>query len=307
MKILITGGSGFLGRNLIERLKSEGHDISCLDRYLAPFLEEYGVRTIQGDIYEQVAVDEAVRGMDVVVHMACTTLPKTSNDDPYFDVLTNVGGSIRLLDSAVKNNIKKFVFISSGGTVYGTPKEVPIKETHPTNPECSYGITKLTIEKYLQLYMDLKGLQTCTLRLANPYGKYQRYKAIQGVIPVFCYKALKGEPIQIWGDGTVKRDFIAIEDTVRAISMAIDSPTATGVFNIGGGGAFSLNEILDCIEQIIGKKLIREYGESRPFDVPISYLDISKAEQILGWKPEIDVKTGIGSTIEWIKSCISMK
>ena len=131
MKILITGGSGFLGRNLIERLKSEGHDISCLDRYLAPFLEEYGVRTIQGDIYEQVAVDEAVRGMDVVVHMACTTLPKTSNDDPYFDVLTNVGGSIRLLDSAVKNNIKKFVFISSGGTVYGTPTEVPIKEiTH---------------------------------------------------------------------------------------------------------------------------------------------------------------------------------
>lgn len=307
MKILVTGGSGFLGRNLIEYLIGKGHEISCIDRYIAPFLEEYGVRTIRGDIYEKMAIEEAVEGMDVIVHMACTTLPKTSNDDPYFDVLTNVGGTIRLLDSAVKNNVKKLVFISSGGTVYGTPEEVPIKETHPTNPECSYGITKLTIEKYLQLYMEQKGLNTCVLRLANPYGKYQRYKAIQGAIPVFCYKALQEEPIQIWGDGTVKRDFVAIEDTIRAICMAIESSAATGVFNIGGGGAFSLNEILDCIEQIIGRKLIREYGESRPFDVPISYLDISKAAQIIGWKPEIDIETGIRTTIEWIKSCISMK
>ncbi len=307
MKILITGGSGFLGRNLIERLIHEGHEVSCLDRYIAPFLEEYGVRTIQGDIYEQVAVEEAVKGMDVVVHMACTSLPKTSNDDPYFDVISNVGGSIRLLDSAVKNNVKKFVFISSGGTVYGTPNEVPIKETHSTNPECSYGITKLTIEKYLQLYMEQKGLKTCVLRLANPYGKYQRYKAIQGVIPVFCYKALQEEPIRVWGDGTVKRDFIAIEDTVRAICMAIESPTATGVYNIGGGKAFSLNEILDYIEKILGKNVIREYGEPRPFDVPISYLDISKAEQTLGWKPEIDIETGIRNTMEWIKSCINTK
>lgn len=307
MKVLITGGSGFLGRNLIERLIHEDHEVSCLDRYIAPFLEEYGVRTIQGDIYEQVAVEESVKDMDVVVHMACTSLPKTSNDDPYFDVLTNVGGTIRLLDCAVKNKIKKFVFISSGGTVYGSPQEIPIKETHQTNPECSYGITKLTIEKYLQLYMEQKGLQTCTLRLANPYGKYQRYKAIQGVIPVFCYKALQEEPIQIWGDGTVKRDFVAIEDTIRAISMAIESPMATGVFNIGGGKAFSLNELLDFIENIVGKKIVREYGDPRPFDVPISYLDISKAEKVLGWKPEIDIETGIRNTLEWILSCINMK
>lgn len=305
MKILVTGGSGFLGRNLIEYLIQKGHEISCIDRYIAPFLEKYGVRTIRGDIYEKVAIEEAVEGMDVIVHMACTTLPKTSNDDPYFDVLTNVGGTIRLLDCAVKNKIKKFVFISSGGTVYGCPQEVPIKETHPTNPECSYGITKLSIEKYLQLYMDQNGLQTCTLRLANPYGKYQRYKAIQGVIPVFCYKALQEESIQIWGDGTVKRDFIAVEDTVKAICMAIESPAATGVFNIGGGKAFSLNEILDYIEKITGKILTREYGEARPFDVPISYLDISKAKQVLGWKPEIDIETGIRNTLEWIKTHVS--
>ena len=189
MKILITGGSGFLGRNLIERLVGYGHELSCLDRFEASFLKGFGVKMFQGDIYEKVLVDEAMAGQDIVIHLACTVIPKTSNDDPYFDVMSNIGGAIHLLDAAVANNVRRFVFLSSGGTVYGTPQNIPIKESHPTNPECSYGITKLTIEKYLDLYHRLHGISTCSIRLANPYGEHQRFIAAQGVIPVFCYKA----------------------------------------------------------------------------------------------------------------------
>ena len=302
MKILVTGGSGFLGRNLIERLVRDGHTISCLDRYEAPFIGELGVTMFKGAIYEKLLVDEAVQGQDAVIHMACTVLPKTSNDDPHFDVMSNIGGAIYLLEAAARHGAGKFVFISSGGTVYGKPQQVPIKESDPTNPECSYGITKLAIEKYLRLYHDQKGLATCSLRLANPYGRYQRYKAVQGAIPVFAYKLLRNEPIEIWGDGTVRRDFVYIDDVVEAIVKAVHSPNAVGELNIGGGCATSLNELLDMLEECVGYKARREYRASRWFDVPVNMLDISRARNALGWEPQISMRDGLRRTIDWIRS-----
>jgi UDP-glucose 4-epimerase len=301
MKILITGGSGFLGRNLIERLAKDGHELSCLDRFEAPFLAEFGVRMFQGDIFEKVLVEEAVRGQDAVIHMACTVIPKTSNDDPHFDVMSNVGGAIRLLDASIANAVGKFVFLSSGGTVYGTPVTLPISETHPTNPDCSYGITKLGIEKYLRLYRKLKGLKTCSLRLANPYGEHQRFHAAQGATSVFCYKALKGEAIDIWGDGSVRRDFIYIGDVVEAIVRAVETPGAVGEINIGSGRATSLNELLDAIESAVGRKTVRNYLSSRAFDVPVNYLDISRAKTMLGWSPQVGLEQGLVRTVAWLR------
>lgn len=300
MKILITGGSGFLGRNLIGRLAREGHELSCLDRYAAPFLGAFGVKAFQGDIFEKMLVKEAVSGADVVIHMACTVIPKTSNDDPHFDVVSNVGGAIRLLDAAVANKVKRFVFLSSGGTIYGPPRSVPIPEDHPTDPDCSYGITKLAVEKYLHLYNKLHGLSTCALRFANPYGEHQRYVSAQGAIPVFCYRALKGEPIDIWGDGSVRRDFIYVGDAIEAIVAALHMPEATGAINIGCGKSASINEVLEIIEAAIGRPVRRNYLPGRDFDVPNNVLDITRARNLLGWEPVVGLEEGIGRTLEWI-------
>lgn len=307
MKILVTGGSGFLGRNLIERLAADGHEISCLDRFEAPFLADFGVRMFKGDIYERVLVEEAVSEQDVIIHMACTVIPKTSNDDPYFDVMSNVGGAIRLLDASVANKVRKFVFISSGGTVYGSSVKTPIAEDSPNNPDCSYGITKLAIEKYLRLYRKVKGLSTCSLRLANPYGEHQRYRSAQGVVPVFCYKAIMGEPVEIWGDGNVRRDFVYIGDVVEAIVKSVSTAEAEGEINIGGGCATSLNHLLDAIGRSLGCSVERCYLPSRIFDVPVNYLNIGKAKRLLGWVPQTGIDEGLRRTIAWIKADLSAK
>lgn len=302
MKILVTGGCGFLGHNLFDRLRRDGDkELVCLDPYEATFLAEDGIGYVKGDLADPEAIAKALSGVDVVVHMACTVIPKTSNEDPAFDVMSNVTSSIRLLDAAVKAKVKKFIFISSGGVVYGIPQTMPIAESHPTNPICSYGITKLTIEKYLRLYSREHGLKTCSLRLANPYGPYQRPNSAQGAPGVFCAKALRGEPIEIWGDGTVARDFFFVEDAVDAIAKAIACERAEGEINVGGGVATSLNMLVLAIREVLGKEPRVNYLPGRLFDVPVNVLDISRAYDVLGWRPRVGLIEGIAKTINWQK------
>ena len=301
-RILVTGGSGFLGQNIILSLITAGYSVICLDRYEAPFLKTYGVEFTACDISEEKQMEKILNGVDVVIHMACTILPQMSNSDPLFDVVTNVGGTLHLLDAAVKNHVKKVIFFSSGGTVYGVPRQVPIPETHPTNPTCSYGISKLTVEKYLRLYRELYGLNSCALRLANPYGPYQRVKSAQGAIPVFCYKALKEEPSEIWGDGSVRRDFIYVGDLVSAVLKVVETDEdIPQEINIGSGKAESIRELLSLIGDITGKKLNCQYTPARAFDVPVSMLDITLAEKHLHWKPETALADGLQKTVEYIR------
>ena len=303
MEVLVTGGSGFLGHNVILDLCRCGHHVSCLDRYEAAFLEENQVRFIAGDISEKNLVDQSLEGMEAVIHMACSILPQMSNEDPYFDLVSNVGSTVQLLDACVRHNVRKVIFLSSGGTVYGKLHEIPVKETAETNPTCSYGITKLMIEKYLRLYHQLHGIRTHAVRLANPYGRFQRVKSPQGVIPVFCYKALVGEEIQIWGDGSVRRDFIYVDDAVAAIRRLLEYEEEDELYevNVGSGIAVSLNELLGSIETILGRKLKVRYTPRRNFDVPVSLLDISLAEKRLHWKPQYSLTEGLEKTIEWIR------
>ena len=302
MNILVTGGSGFLGHNVILDLCRSGYRVSCLDRYEADFLRENQVRFIPGDMSERNLVDQSLEGMDAVIHMACSILPQMSNVDPYFDLVTNVGSSIQLLDACVRHNVRKVIFLSSGGTVYGKLQEIPVKESAATNPTCSYGITKLMIEKYLRLYHQLHGIQTRAIRLSNPYGPFQRVKSPQGVIPVFCYQALNDEEIQIWGDGSVQRDFIYIDDAVSAIHKLLEyEGDDLYEVNIGSGKAVSLNELLTGIEIILGRKLKVKYTPKRDFDVPISLLDISLAKKLLHWEPHYSLMEGLEKTIDWIR------
>ena len=153
----------------------------------------------EGDFTSDSDVASAVIGCDVCFHLISTTLPKSSNLDPVFDIETNLMGTVRLLNQVVKSGVGKVIFLSSGGTVYGPPQEIPIVETHPTNPICSYGITKLAIEKYLELFYQLHGVDYTVLRLSNPFGERQRIESSQGAVAVFLGKALRGEKIEIWG------------------------------------------------------------------------------------------------------------
>ena len=316
MKALVIGGNGFIGSNLVALLLQNKHQVRIFDRYPNRFMAPLpNVEHVVGEFSNHGEIAEAVKGMDWVFHLACTTLPQTSNDDPVYDIHSNIGGTVQLLQECVKNKIKKVVFISSGGTIYGVPQTSPIAEEHPTEPICSYGITKLAIERYLHLFHWLHGLEYACARLSNPYGELQNPDAKQGAMGVFLGQIARHQPITIWGDGNVVRDYIYIGDTVKALLCAAEYDpkkfaTADGkegkegprIFNIGSGQGQTLNELVDAIKEVVGPQVEVRYTESRPVDVPVNVLDISKAKKYLGWQPEVSLKDGIGKSWEWINS-----
>ena len=305
MRCLVLGGRGFIGSHLVDALLVRGFPVRCFDR---PHVVSLGdthltnpnFELIEGDLASETDVAEALEGCEVCYHLVSTTLPKSSNADPVFDIETNVLGTVRLLTHAVKTGMKKVIFVSSGGTVYGVPTETPIPEEHPTDPICSYGITKLAIEKYLGLFKQLHGLDYTVLRLANPYGERQRIHASQGAVAVFLGKVLRGEPVEIWGDGSVVRDYIHIADVVDALLAALEQTGNEHVFNIGAGRGHSLNEVLDAIEKVTGRTADRRYLPGRAFDVPASVLSIARAKQSLGWSPKVGFEQGLGKFAAWL-------
>lgn len=305
MKCLILGGGGFLGSHLCEALLAQRYAVRIFDRpnilRFNPFQYTDAVEWVEGDFINREHVAQAVFGCDIIYHLVSTTLPRSSNENPAYDVETNVIGTLHLLEAAQKNKIKKTIFVSSGGTVYGIPQEIPIQESHPTEPICSYGIVKLTIEKYLNLFHLLHGMEYCVLRLANPFGERQRVAAAQGAVAVFLYKALRNEAIEIWGDGSVIRDYFHVSDAVSAMMKALTYQGSSGVFNIGSGVGQSLNEILEVIETQLGAPVKRSYLAPRTCDVPVSILDISKAAELLNWTPRISFAEGLARTAKWLR------
>lgn len=306
MKCLILGGGGFLGSHLCEALLAQGYAVRIFDRpnlsRFTLFQHTEAMEWVEGDFINREQVAQAVSGCDVIYHLISTTLPRSSNENPAYDVQTNLIGTLHLLEAAQKNKIRKTIFVSSGGTVYGIPHEIPIKESHPTEPICSYGISKLAIEKYLSLFHLLHGMDYCVLRLANPFGERQRVAAAQGAVAVFLYKALRNETVEIWGDGSVVRDYFHVSDAVSAMMKALTYRGSSGVFNIGSGVGQSLNEILAAIETQLGAPVKRSYLDARKFDVSVSVLNISKAAEILNWTPQISFAEGLSRTIRWLQA-----
>ena len=302
MNSLILGGNGFIGSHLVDKLLAEGHKVRVFDKYEEHYRKPLsGVEYHFGDFGNRGQLIEALAGIEVVFHLISTTLPKSSNDDPIFDVQSNVVETLFLLEQCVAQKIRKVVFISTGGAVYGRPETLPIAEDSPTNPECSYGITKLTIEKYLALFKLLYDLDYVVLRPSNPYGERQNPESIQGAVSVFLGKVARGSTIEIWGDGEVVRDYIYISDLVEGIYRAgvTDSPSC--IFNLGSGSGYSLNEIIKVIRRITGKEVKVEYVRKRVFDVPKIYLDISRAREELAWSPITTLDSGINKTWKFVE------
>jgi len=304
MKSLIVGGGGFLGKNLGRHLHSAGLPVRVFERSgydAAQFPNYQDTQWFFGNYASGKDITPALENIDTVFLFASTTTPKTSNDDYGFDIESNLLATVAFLDIAHKYGVKKIVFPSSGGTVYGIPATTPIAEHHATDPICSYGINKLAIEKYLSLFSRMKAMQYTVLRISNPYGPYQPANTGQGVISTFIHKISHDEEIEIWGDGSVIRDYVYIDDVSRAFLAAASNSSEQRIFNIGSGTGHSLNEVLLHIEELLGKKAKKRYLEARLLDVPENVLDIHLADKLLDWKPAYNLNRGLGDTLTWLR------
>lgn len=304
-KILIFGGAGFIGSHMAENLLSHGMKVTLFDKLnsskknIAQILHD--IDFIEGDFNNQVDISKAVKGQDYVIHLVSSTLPANSNLNPYYDVESNLLSSLHLFDECVKNNIKRVIFISSGGTVYGNPLKLPIKETHPTNPMSSYGIIKLSIEKYLGLYKNLHGMDYRILRFSNPFGERQNPRLAQGLIAHLLYKIKNKQTIEIWGDGKVIRDYFYIKDGVKSVYRALIDRSANNIYNISSGKGMSVNQILDRFRRILGLSFRVKYLDARKFDVKANVLDNSLAARSLKWKPETNFNQALKNTWRYIQ------
>jgi UDP-glucose 4-epimerase len=303
-RCLILGGKGFIGSHLVEAILLAGMSVRVFDKVgvqsLIPPRLSHQIEMFEGDFADPICLKTALDGCDICFHLISTTIPKTSNDAPGYDVQSNVLSTINLLEQARKTNLPKIVFLSSGGTVYGIPKYLPLNETHPTDPLCSYGITKLAIEKYLELYRSLYGIDYTVLRVSNPYGERQRLIASQGAVAVFLGRALNNEKIVIWGDGSVARDYIYIGDVINSLVNVMNYSGKEHIFNIGSGVSTTLLELTAAIESVVGKKLDLGFMPARSIDVPINVLDIKRAKSELGWTPKVKLNDGLLIMKKWI-------
>lgn len=305
MKCVIFGGGGFIGSAIADRLLQDGHSLRIFERSrITPYRKfdaHECVEWVAGDLLSTHDVSNAIDGTDVVLHLVSTTLPQGSNDDPIYDVQSNLVGTLQMLNAMVAVKVGKIVFISSGGTVYGTPVYLPIDEKHPTDPQVSYGITKLAIEKYLLLFERIYGIKATILRVSNPFGERQRIETAQGAVGVFLHRALTARPIEIWGDGNTIRDYIYISDVAEAFTRAVEYSGPKSVFNVSSGAGTSLNELIGVLEDVLGTPIERRYLPGRPFDVPVSVLSNALAREELGWSPLVPLRGGIIRTAEWVR------
>lgn len=303
MRAVVFGGSGFIGSHIVDSLLEDNWRVTVFDRvmerYRAP---QPRVEYILGELGNQGLLDTVLRGVDIVFHAISTTTPQSSNESPVFDIQSNLVNTVGFLDACVSCQVKKVIFLSSGGTVYGISKTMPVHEDHPTDPITSYGIVKLAIEKYLQLYHHLHGLSYTILRPSNPFGPRQNPDGQQGAVAVFLGRVVQGLPIAIWGNGEVVRDYIDVHDLARAAKLAAETTSRNQVFNIGSGEGVSLNTLISIIQDVVDMPVSKIHMPARPFDVPAIVLDTRQAEDELKWRPQVPIRDGIAKTWEWIKS-----
>lgn len=297
---IIFGGAGFIGSHIAEDLLNNGIRVTVFDKLnaskknVAHILNE--IDFIEGDFNNEVDISKALKGKDNVVHLVSSTVPATSNLNTFYDVESNLISSLHLFEKCAEYGTRKVIFISSGGTVYGNPVKLPVSEKHPTDPTSSYGIIKLTIEKYLHLYNVLKGLNYKILRFANPYGERQNPLLTQGLIAHLLYKIKKDETLEVWGDGKVIRDYFYIKDGARSIYRAIKDNSSNRIYNISSAQGLSINQILDRFRKVLKLDFDVKYMPGRKFDVKANVLDNRLAAKYLKWKPEYSFNEGLKNT-----------
>lgn len=304
MKALITGGAGFIGSNLVRQLLEDGHQVTVLDNlssgYSSNLTSFPDACFVEGDIRDEFAVAEAIKGAEVVFHLAASVGNKRSIDHPLLDAEINVMGTLKVLEAARKAGVRKIVASSSAG-IFGELKTLPIREDHSVEPDTPYGSSKLCMEKECLAYAKLYDIEAVCLRYFNVYGPNQRFDAYGNVIPIFAFKMLRGEQITIFGDGEQTRDFVNVRDVVQANIKAAETRGVSGAFNTGSGGRITINKLVDLLRVASGLDPLVEHGAPRPGDVRHSLADISAAREAFGFQPTVSLEEGVSEYMVWAK------
>ena len=305
--VLVTGGAGFIGSNIVKNLIKEGNSVTVLDNFMSGYRSNLDpfptVRVIEGDIRDKTAVELAMKGAEVVFHLAASVGNKRSIDQPIQDAEINVIGTIQVLEAARKEGVRKIVTSSSAG-IFGELKTMPIKEDHPVEPDSPYGCTKLCEEKLCLSYAKLYDIEAVCLRYFNVYGPNQRFDAYGNVIPIFVFRMLRNESLIIYGDGEQTRDFVHVDDVVQANIKAANSIGISGAFNIASGKRVTINRLVEMITKNNHNSVKIEHGPERPGDVRHSLADLSLAHQRINYVPLVDLERGLEDYLLWAQSIL---
>lgn len=302
-KALVVGGTGFLGRALCGHLHLRGWRVASLSRSLPPeYDRQNGVEYFQADI-GTISTEMAkltLKDCSVVYNLANATVPALSNNDITGEIHSTVESNIALMTLCLKHEVGRYIYASSGGTVYGKAQSLPISERHQTNPLVTYGINKLFSEKYAELFRHNFGLDYRVLRIANPFGPGQSPFHGQGIVARYLYSALSGEEFRVFGDGTAIRDYIYVDDVSRAFESVAEYSGFERVFNVGRGVGVSINEIVAMMDELLGINPQIRYSEIRSTDIDQNYLDISLIKQECDWRPRYEMAPSLAKTIDWL-------
>ncbi|MGU3658755.1 NAD-dependent epimerase/dehydratase family protein [Methylobacterium fujisawaense] len=303
-RCLVLGGGGFVGLNLCNRLASEGADVTCFSRgHLRSNGLDSRAEFVAGDFSDRLALANVVDGQDFVFHLVAGSVPQSSNRDPAAELAAAPIATLNLLEICRSARIKKILFASSGGTIYGIPRTIPIPEQASTDPISAYGISKLMIEKSLYLYRHLHGIDYQILRIANPYGRFQLGTKHQGLIGSYIHRVLSGLPLEVWGTGEVVRDFLHVDDVSDAFLAAVTYHGPHKVLNVGSSVGLSVNQVIAELEAAFGRdRLPCVYKPSRAADVPANVLDTALIRSELGWQPRVPLRDGLIGTIAWMQT-----
>ena len=302
MKIVLTGGAGFIGSYISRELIKDGHKVLIIDdlsvgkeENLAPAaeFEKCDIRNV-GALKKIFASFKP----DLVNHHAAQVDVRVSVENPAFDADINIAGSLNLLNICAQYGVKKFIFASTGGAVYGDVPKPPASERTPTLPQSPYGIAKLCVENYLRFFKSERGIDFTALRYSNVYGERQDTEKTSGIVAILCGNHTKGVETTVFGDGEQTRDYIHSSDVARVNSLCVEKPG--GIFNIGTSKETSVNEIINCLSKVSGKQVKVKKGAKKSGDVDRNFLDNSSAEKVLGWSPRVELEEGIAKTYEWI-------
>jgi UDP-glucose 4-epimerase len=304
-KILVTGGAGFIGSHVVDLFVSHGYEVVIVDDLstgrasnLNPAAKFYQMDIRDPKIREVFEVERP----DFISHHAAQMDVRRSVAQPLFDADVNILGSINLIECAKEFSVKHFVYISTGGAVYGEPETLPCDEMHPINPICQYGASKHTVEHYLYMYNVNYGLQYTVLRYPNVFGPRQDPHGEAGVVAIFTGKMLDNEPVTINGDGEQTRDFVFVRDCARANFLAVTVDHAPGIYNIGWGCPTSINEIFTNLAKITSYTHPVSYGPAKVGETRHIYLDASKANRDLGWSATLSLEEGLRETVEYFRT-----
>jgi len=301
MKIVVTGGAGFIGSWVCDYYLNIGHEVLIIDNLTTGVRNNIseGAKFVEADIRDFQTVNSVIAefGADIINHHAAQIDVRKSVDDPAFDAEVNIIGSINLLESAIRNGVQKFMFASTGGAIYGEPRDIPADENTAAVPISAYGTSKYAVEKYLSYYKELHGMDYVALRYANVYGPRQNPHGEAGVIAIFCNRIISGETCKVFGDGEQTRDYVFVEDVARANVLGLDAPC--GSYNIGTGIEKSVNDLLSELGAASGGSFDVQYGDARAGEVQSISLDAKLAGKVLKWTPDVKLKEGIQRTWDW--------